>query len=50
MTQMIMQLLMSAKRAEMVTTGLPSPSLSDSAVKKAVSKEELARHCRRRSP
>ena len=35
------------KRTEMVTEEMPSPSLSESAMKKAVSKEEVARHCRR---
>lgn len=39
--------LVSAKRAEMVSTGISSPS--ESAVRKALSKEELAKHCRRRT-
>ena len=41
------ELLMSAKKGEMVSAGIPDPS--DAAVRKAVSKEELARHCRRRT-
>ena len=38
-------LLMLAKRGQMVS-GMPC--LSDSATRKAITKEELARHCRRR--
>ena len=40
-------LLMSAKRGEMVQAGIPNPS--PSAVKKALTREELARHCRRKT-
>ena len=40
-------LLMVAKRGEMVRAGIPNPP--ESAIKKAISKEELARHCRRRT-
>lgn len=40
-------LLMVAKRGEMVRTGIPNPS--ESAVRKAITKEELSRHCRRRT-
>ena len=41
------QLLLQAKKSEMVKAGIPSPS--DRAVSKAVTKEELAHHCRRRT-
>ena len=40
-------LLMSAKRGELVLAGIPNPS--PSAVKRAVTREELARHCRRKT-
>ena len=40
-------LLLSAKRAELIRAGVPTPS--DFAVKKAVTSEELAKHCRRRT-
>ncbi len=39
------RLLTSAKRAELTAAGVPDPSYS--AVKNTVSKEELARHCKR---
>ena len=39
--------LISAKRAELITTGVPSPSLA--AVRKAITSEEMARHCRRKT-
>ena len=38
-------LLMAAKRGELVQAGVPCPS--ESAIKKAITKEEMARHCRR---
>ena len=41
------QLLMQAKRAELIAAGIPNPS--GDAVKKAIKKEELARHCRRKT-
>ena len=41
------ELLMQAKKAEMVKAGIPNPS--ESAVRKAINKEELARHCRRKT-
>ena len=41
------ELLISAKRGELVSAGILSPS--DAALRKAISKEELARHCRRRT-
>ena len=42
-----LQLLMSAKRAAMVQEGIPDPS--ERAVTKALTKDELAKHCRRRT-
>lgn len=42
-----LELLMSAKRGELVQAGVPNPS--PSAVKKALSREETARYCRRRT-
>ena len=39
--------LMSAKKAEMVSAGIPDPS--PSAIQKAISKDEMARHCKRRT-
>lgn len=39
--------LLAAKKSEIVKTGVVDPS--DRAVRKAVSKEELARHCKRRT-
>lgn len=39
--------LISAKRAELVKTGIQNPSLSTT--KKAITREELARHCHRRT-
>ena len=39
--------VISAKRGEMVQAGVVNPT--DTAVKKAISKDELARHCRRRT-
>ena len=41
------QRLMEAKRGEMVRAGLSHPS--DAAVRKAISREEVLRHCRRRT-
>ena len=41
------QLLMSAKGNELMNAGIPHPS--ESAIRKAVTKEELARHCCRRT-
>jgi hypothetical protein len=38
---------MSAKRSEMTLAGLANPS--DSAVKHAISKEELSKHCKRKT-
>ena len=38
---------MSAKKAEMVSAGIPDPS--PSAIQKAISKDEMARHCKRRT-
>ena len=40
-------LLKEAKRAEMVASGIPQPS--GSAVIKAITKDEMAKHCRRRT-
>lgn len=40
-------LLMSAKRSELQSAGVPNPT--DSAVMKAISRKEMARHCRRRT-
>ena len=39
--------LMLAKKGQMVLSGMPCPT--DSATKKAISKDEFARHCRRRT-
>ena len=39
--------LMSAKRGELIQAGVPDPS--ESAVKKAITRGELAKHCRRRT-
>jgi len=39
--------LMEAKKAELMKAGIPNPR--EAAVKKAISKDELARHCRRRT-
>ncbi len=39
-------LLLRAKKGELATAGIPKPS--DSAARKAITKDELARHCRRR--
>lgn len=41
------KLLMSAKKGEMISAGIPDPT--ESAFRKAISKEELARHCQRRT-
>ena len=41
------QLLMQAKKAELVVAGIPNPC--EYAVRKAIKKEELARYCRRRT-
>ena len=40
-------LLLEAKRSEMIAAGIPNPP--PTAVQKAVTKEEMARHCRRRT-
>ena len=40
-------LLCSAKKAELIAAGVPCPS--ERAVKKAVTREELARHCKRKT-
>ena len=40
-------LLCSAKKAELIAAGVPCPSVG--AVKKAVTREELARHCKRKT-
>ena len=40
-------LLMEAKKAELMKAGVPNPK--DAAVKKAISRNELMRHCRRRT-
>lgn len=42
-----MDLLISAKRGTLVAAGVPNPT--ESAVMKAVTRKELARHCRRRT-
>ena len=42
-----LDLLFAAKRSELITAGVPNPP--PTAVQKAVSKEEIARHCRRRT-
>ena len=39
--------LMSAKKGEMAAAGIPNPS--SSAVRKAITKDEMARHCKRRT-
>ena len=39
--------LMNSKRGELIQAGVPNPSMS--ATSKAITKEELARHCRRRT-
>ena len=41
------ELLLSAKKAEMIAAGITVPSTT--AVQKAISKDELAKHCRRRT-
>lgn len=41
------EVLVSAKRGEMVQQGIPHPT--DKAVRKAISRDKLARHCRRRT-
>lgn len=41
------QLLAKAKRGELIRAGVTNPS--ESAIRKATTKEELARHCRRRT-
>ena len=40
-------LLMSAKRSELIAAGVTNPT--ETAVRKAISRKELARHCRRRT-
>ena len=41
------ELLLSAKKAEMIAAGITVPSTTG--VQKAISKDELAKHCRRRT-